>query len=210
MDIILTSLIGWILLPIYWFYYRNLRIKPGNIINIFSVKLGKNIFIGANNWFKQHVTVGDYTYISNRCNFSFVDIGKYCSISSNVTTIPFGHNYLQFSNYPFCLLAKNKPDYEKLYNREVVFYGSTKIGNDVWLGEGVKIIGGSVIENGVVVGANSLVKGRLVAYGIYGGSPAKLIKFRFSDKKITQLIKSKWYDKDFESVMEYALNSNNS
>jgi acetyltransferase-like isoleucine patch superfamily enzyme len=52
------------------------------------------------------------------------------------------------------------------------------IANDVWIGRGCIIFPGSVIEEGVVVASNSVVKGRLARNGIYGGIPARLIKLR--------------------------------
>jgi acetyltransferase-like isoleucine patch superfamily enzyme len=52
------------------------------------------------------------------------------------------------------------------------------IGNDVWIGRGCIIFTGTMIADGVVVAANSVVKGKLERNGIYGGIPAKLIKFR--------------------------------
>jgi acetyltransferase-like isoleucine patch superfamily enzyme len=50
------------------------------------------------------------------------------------------------------------------------------IGNNVWIGRGSVILPGAVIEDGVIVAANSVVKGRLEAYSMYGGAPVKLIK----------------------------------
>ena len=52
------------------------------------------------------------------------------------------------------------------------------IGDDVWIGRGCMIFPGSEIGDGVIVGANSVVKGKLEDHGIYAGSPAKLIKSR--------------------------------
>src|SRR3546814_4573119 len=37
------------------------------------------------------------------------------------------------------------------------------IGNDVWIGRGVAVLRGSVIEDGAIVGANSLVRGQVGA-----------------------------------------------
>lgn len=52
------------------------------------------------------------------------------------------------------------------------------IGDDVWIASGAKVLDGAGIENGCVIGANSLVKGNLPAYGVYAGVPAKLISCR--------------------------------
>ena len=52
------------------------------------------------------------------------------------------------------------------------------IGQDVWIAAGCKILKGSVIHDGAVIGAASLVKGEIPAYGIAVGAPAKVIKYR--------------------------------
>ena len=52
------------------------------------------------------------------------------------------------------------------------------IGNDVWIGANSLILMGSTVEDGVVVGANSLVKGHLISNSIYVGSPVKKLKER--------------------------------
>lgn len=49
------------------------------------------------------------------------------------------------------------------------------IGNDVWLGSGVKVLKGSVIKDGAVVGANAVVKQTVQENCIVAGVPAKVI-----------------------------------
>lgn len=52
------------------------------------------------------------------------------------------------------------------------------IHDNVWIGRGCLIMPGTVIEEGVVVAANSVVKGHLEKDSIYGGCPARFIKKR--------------------------------
>ncbi len=52
------------------------------------------------------------------------------------------------------------------------------IGSDVWIAAGAKVLKGSVIENGAVIGAQSLVKGHIAENSIAVGIPAKEIKKR--------------------------------
>lgn len=52
------------------------------------------------------------------------------------------------------------------------------IGSDVWIAGNCTILKGSVIEDGVVIGAKSLVKGKIECEGIAVGIPAKIIKYR--------------------------------
>lgn len=50
------------------------------------------------------------------------------------------------------------------------------IGNHVWICSDVKILPGTTIEDGVVVAAGSIVKGKLDANCLYGGVPARKLK----------------------------------
>ena len=62
-------------------------------------------------------------------------------------------------------------------------YAPIVIENDVWLGDGVKVISGSKplkISKGIIVSAGSIVTKNLdIENGIYVGSPARFLKSRF-------------------------------
>ena len=51
-----------------------------------------------------------------------------------------------------------------------------RIGNNVWLGTHVVVIKGSVINDGAVIGAMSLVNSEIKEESINAGIPAKFIK----------------------------------
>ena len=55
------------------------------------------------------------------------------------------------------------------------------IGNDVWISAGCKILKGSVINDGCVIGAMSLVKGVVPTNTIAFGIPAKPVKERVNE-----------------------------
>ena len=52
------------------------------------------------------------------------------------------------------------------------------IGEDVWIAAGGKILKGSQIHDGAIIGAASLVKGEIPANAIAVGVPAKVKKIR--------------------------------
>ena len=58
------------------------------------------------------------------------------------------------------------------------------------------MLGGGIIENGCIIGARSLVPPnfRSEPYGIYAGSPAKLMRFRFSEKVREALVNLAWWE----------------
>lgn len=70
------------------------------------------------------------------------------------------------------------------------------IGNDVWIGQRAMVMGGVRIGNGAVVGAGAVVTKDVPPYTIVGGVPAKIIRYRFSDKVVKKLQSSKWWDYD--------------
>ena len=50
------------------------------------------------------------------------------------------------------------------------------MGNDVWIGRDAKILSGVKINDGAVIGANSLVTKDVPADEIWAGNPARFIK----------------------------------
>jgi hypothetical protein len=58
------------------------------------------------------------------------------------------------------------------------------------------MLGGGIIENGCVIGARSLLPPnfRSEPYGIYVGSPARLVRFRFSEKVRAALLALAWWE----------------
>ena len=81
-----------------------------------------------------------------------------------------------------------------LKNTPVPQYQDTVIKNDVWIGDEAMFLGGSVVENGCVIGARSLVPPNFKSepYGVYVGSPARLVKFRLSEKIRELLLQLEW------------------
>lgn len=91
-----------------------------------------------------------------------------------------------------------------LKNTPVPQYKDTVIKNDVWIGDEAMFLGGGTIENGCVIGARSLVPPNFKseAYGVYVGSPARLVKFRFSEKIRELLLKIEWWEMPLEWLRE--------
>lgn len=75
-------------------------------------------------------------------------------------------------------------------------YGDTVIRNDVWIGDEAMFLGGSKIENGCVIGARTVVPSNFKSepYGVYVGSPARLVRFRFSERIREKLLELEWWD----------------
>lgn len=75
-------------------------------------------------------------------------------------------------------IKKNNVDYESQFLREV------HIGENVFVGYNSIILPGSIIEDNVIIGAGSVVRGKLEKNSIYIGNPAKKIDdiYEWSEK----------------------------
>ncbi len=147
--------------------------------------------------------LGYGSYIGSNSNING-RIGKYCSIASNVNVLTGTHPVTEFvSTHPvfFSLNKQNGTTYvtsqlfmEKLYADKDKKYGIV-VGNDVWIGYGVTIIGGIQIGDGAVLLANTIVTRDVPPYSIVGGIPAKVVNKRFDEQTIQFLLEFKWWDK---------------
>jgi carbonic anhydrase/acetyltransferase-like protein (isoleucine patch superfamily) len=123
---------------------------------------------------------------------SVVRIGKYCSITENVTIL-LGENHAhdRISTYPFQRIMLGVVDGAK---PDSYTNGDVTIGHDVWIGMGVTIMSGVSIGHGSIIAAYSHVTKDVPPYHIVGGNPAKVIRKRFTDEEIGQLLALRWWD----------------
>ena len=159
--------------------------------------------------------IGEYTYghpkILFENNDSNLIIGKFCSIADNVTIFLGGNHRTDWiTTYPFNILNDDFPKAKKISGHPSS-KGDVVIGNDVWIGRNVIILSGIKIGDGAVIAAGSVVTKHVGCYEIWGGNPARLLKKRFKDDEINNLLKLKWWDWKIEKINEeiYKLCSNN-
>ena len=70
------------------------------------------------------------------------------------------------------------------------------IGNDVWIGHGAQIMAGVNIGDGAVIGAGSIVTRDVPPYTVVGGAPARVLRQRFTDNQIKELLRLRWWRYD--------------
>jgi len=63
-------------------------------------------------------------------------------------------------------------------NRQPFDIKPVRIGRNVWLGAGCKVLKGSIIGENSVIGANSVVKGEIPSNSVAVGAPARVVKIR--------------------------------
>ena len=142
---------------------------------------------------------GRHSYCGYDCTILNTRIGGFCSISDNVVIGGSQHPMHYVSTSPVFLAhrdsVKTKFSRHSYENKPV-----THIGNDVWIGNGAKIKAGICIGTGAVIGMGSVVVKDVPAYGVFGGNPAKLIRFRFEESQIDALLKGEWWNGDDASL----------
>lgn len=147
--------------------------------------------------------IGEYTYglpkIFKLEDSSQIQIGKFCSFANDVKIFLDGeHEVENISTYPFGYFKDFKTKKRYITKSK----GKVTIGNDVWVGYGVTILSGVNVGDGAVLGACSLITKDIPPYTIVGGVPAKIIKKRFDDKTIKNLLKTKWWNWSNEKIQK--------
>lgn len=142
-----------------------------------------NIFIGDN------VRIDDFCVISAGCGG--VEIGNNVHIAVGSLLVGRGRISLQdfsgvssrvsiySSSDDYSGSALTNPTIPEEYTN--VIHADVTVGRHVIIGAGSVVLPGVVLEEGVAVGALSLVTKRCKAFGIYSGIPARRIKERKRD-----------------------------
>lgn len=141
--------------------------------------------------------IGKYTYVATSCRIGDAKIGKFCSIGPNCIIGTGSHPSKEFvSTHPIFYSAKRQAGTtfsDKNYYDESK---TVEIGNDVWIGLNAIVLDSVKIGDGAIIGAGALVNKDVPAYAVFGGVPAKLIRYRFEAGTITFLLEFKWWEKD--------------
>lgn len=67
--------------------------------------------------------------------------------------------------------------------------GNIIVNDDVWIGDSALVLSGVEIGQGAVIAAGAVVTEDVPPYAVVGGVPARVIKYRFTDDVIKELVK---------------------
>lgn len=123
-------------------------------------------------------------------------IGAFCSIAKTVNIAKGNHPTNYISTHPFFYLHNFGHFVERDRNGLLTDINNKKviIGNDVWIGTNVTILPSVTVGDGAVIGAGSVVTKDVPSYSIVAGVPAKVIRYRFSEEHIEQLLNIQWWN----------------
>ena len=102
-------------------------------------------------------------------------------------TVVFGDN---FHSGKGCMIINQNHNYEgdAIPYDETLIIKDVIIGDNVWLGNRVIILGGVTIGEGAIIQAGAVVVNDIPPYAIAGGNPAKVFKYR--DKEHYETLKA--------------------
>lgn len=203
---------------IHFFLILKIKIYSSNYDISFLARIKKGCVLEGKNKIMKNVIlhnckIGFATYVAPNTSLLNTDIGRYCSIGSNIRIVAGNHpskdyvstSPLFYSRSPIVGLSYNvDPDFlEYSYANE----GEKKwcvIGNDVWIGSNVIIANGVTIGDGAIIATGSVVNKDVLPYSIAGGIPAKHIRFRFKEDELSFLLHLKWWEKDEFWIRKFA------
>jgi acetyltransferase-like isoleucine patch superfamily enzyme len=125
--------------------------------------------------------------------------GNFCSIGPNVKVFVDGNHHIDtFSTFPFHIF----PTTQRRQDWSPWGKATPTIGHDVWIGADVLILSGASIGDGAVVAARSVVTKPVPPYAVVAGNPARVVKYRFDDATIRDLLDLKWWDLPDEVILQ--------
>ena len=134
------------------------------------------------------VEVGKRTYgrllIYNDIKERKLKLGSFCSIADDVTfLLGIDHKTMNVSTYPFKQMLVDRHEFDAISKGDII------VDDDVWIGYGSTIMSGVHIGQGAIVAAGAVVTKDVPPYAVVGGIPAKVIKYRFKQQLIEELLK---------------------
>jgi acetyltransferase-like isoleucine patch superfamily enzyme len=143
-------------------------------------------------------SLGAFTYARSNLLQSFV-AGRYCSIAPNCEILGIDHPLGNISTHIFTFrehFAERMKGRFGAAAEPAPFEpdrGPVRLGHDVWIGQNVLMQRGITIGDGAVVAAGSVVTKDVPPFAIVGGTPARIIRYRFGDALIERIQRVAWW-----------------
>lgn len=175
------------------------KVTIGDDTVIERCRLGSNVAINRRNYINDS-SIGSFTYTGLNTIINFSNIGKFCCISRNVDIGGFDHDYSKISMTPESRFHQLLGEKYVAGNNSI--HDNCKIGNDVWISSGVQIMRNVKISDGAVIGGGAVVTKDIPPYAIAVGVPARVVRYRFTEEVIEELLCLNWWDWPVEIIRD--------
>lgn len=144
---------------------------------------------------------GDYSYVVNDSDIIHAAIGKFCSIAA--------HTRLNPGNHPLDRVMLSHVGYRSsaygLGPDDPAFFdwrrsSPVTLGHDVWIGHGAVVLPGVTVGTGAAVGTGTIVTKDVPEFAVVVGNPGRVLRLRFSDTVIADLLRIAWWDWPHERI----------
>lgn len=156
---------------------RNIKFRGFTYIKRYpgsTIKIGDNCRFNSTSWF-------NYRGINHMCilqtgtSKAKIIIGKNCGFSGNSIVSDCNVTIGDFTLLGANACIGDRDDHPDIYSSEP---RPVQIGKHVWIGMNVTIMKGVTIGDYAVIAAGSIVNKDVPEKAVFGGIPAKLIKYR--------------------------------
>lgn len=149
--------------------------------------------------------IGRYCGINQDTFIIRWDVGSFCAIGARSAINPFNHptdwfSVHEFQYHPGAFAWVEEYRGIPCTPRTPDMFMRATIGNDVWIGNNVNILGVNV-GDGAVIAAGSVVTKDVPPYAIVAGVPAVVKRYRFNEKLIERLLRSAWWELDLKQLV---------
>jgi acetyltransferase-like isoleucine patch superfamily enzyme len=188
----------------YLYHLVTLQFNRANSISLRSrflgeIRLKSYVTVGPRVQLND-VSIGRFSYLSSDSRVSNVEIGNFVSIGRRCAIGGFGDHKRGLSTSPVFYSNLNPLKFSFHVDEDFEHYSLVEIGHDVWIGDGVTILDGVKVGTGAIIGASALVTKDVAPFSVVGGVPAKLIKYRFNQEEITELLELEWWEWSIEKL----------
>jgi len=165
------------------FHAPGLYLGPGSLVlGAKFIRFGSNIYIHGHLWleavtqyrdqrFTPRIEIGDGVALSEDVHISCIErvsIGSHVLVGSHVYISDHGHGLYNGA-------VQSHPD-EPPAHRPLGGGGPVEIGENVWIGDNVVIVGPISIGRGSIIGANSVLRASVPDQTIVAGVPARVVR----------------------------------
>ena len=177
----------------------DLTFKSTKNATLNGCKYGKNVGLYDTNYVGKGTELGDYSYLNSGSMLISGKVGRFCCIGYN--------SIIGANEHPIDNLFTHPVAYDKNYKHiknnncvELIEKEAPIIKDNVWIGANVVVMKGVTIDEGSVIGANSVVTKDIPPYSIAVGIPAKVIKNR---KEAFEIENIKLKDMKTNEIIDY-------